>query len=238
MEKSILEKDVEIKVKTNIKSLREIILFLESELMSNIKENMDNIDIKDEDKIKKYRNLKEITYKLCDSFFGNLIDIEKQLIERLIERDIEKEKIIEILSENKDDKNRIKNIYRALKCVDEDEKEKKEIMEKLLKKSVNSLINLQRVENQVSEIIYTPHLYRFFWCLYNGFNLKGEIVFSENSLEKLLDLDREELELFLDKLKNSPVYIGKSSRRLLENYIFLNENTLKIIYDENFIKGR
>ncbi|MGL6114791.1 hypothetical protein [Cetobacterium sp. SF1] len=237
MGENILNKDIEIKIKTNIRTLREISKFLEEEVVNKYDNLIDDKNISSKEEIEKYNYLKEVALNLCESFYGNLIDAERQIVEKLRERDFERSKIVELLADRKEDKDRIKNIYRALDSVKLDELEKNEIKNKLLKNSFSSLVNLQKIENEVKDDIYIPHLYRFFWCLYDSLDYRGEIIFKENSLEHLLDLEKDELNLFLEKLKVSEVNIGKNKKRLLENYIYLNSNTLKIQYNMNFVKG-
>ena len=77
---------------------------------------------------------------------------------------------------------------------------------------------------------------KLYWYLHNSFDKTGELIFTEKSLEDLLDLDKYQLDKFLKKISNIEVKIGNRKGKLIENYKFLNTSTVKINYNIYIIK--
>lgn len=110
---------------------------------------------------------------------------------------------------------------------DEEEIEKEGIKEKL---NPYSLQILKKIE-ECDSTLYVPLLYKIYWYLHNSFDKSGELIFSQNSLEDLLEMDRSSLEKFLNELKALEITIGNRKGKLIENFKFLNSSTVKINYN-------
>lgn len=230
---NILEKEIEVKIRTNISTLRILTKFLTEEFLGVFDMIMQEEGMQNRFEMERYKLLRETAYALSENFYGNLVDAEREIVEKLKNKKIDDDKIIDVLSENEEDRERIGYICKALKAIKVDEVEKKLILEKLDK---GSLGNLLKIEEAAKDELYTPHLYKFFLCLYDSLDQRGEIVFSENSLGQILDLERDDLEEFLDKLTEIKIKIGRDKKRLVENFSFLNQNTVKVEYDLSLVK--
>ncbi|MGL4392076.1 MAG: hypothetical protein ACRCSK_01350 [Fusobacteriaceae bacterium] len=108
-----------------------------------------------------------------------------------------------------------------------EEDECHEIKKKLDNYSQEILKKMMAVDRSIIAI----NLYRLYWHLHSLYNKSGEIVFTQNSLENLLGLDRHKLEKFLDKLSKIEVTIGNKKGKLITGYEFLNSMTVKINYN-------
>lgn len=82
---------------------------------------------------------------------------------------------------------------------------------------------------------YYP-IYKIYWYLHNSFDKTGEVIFSENSLEDLLELDRGNLEKFLEYISNFEIVIGNKKGKIIEKYKFLNSSTIKLKYNLYIVK--
>lgn len=109
---------------------------------------------------------------------------------------------------------------------DMDDIEKEGIKEKLNPYSQEILKRIQEFDKN----IYTPFLYKIYWYLHNSFDKSGELIFSQNSLEDLLEMDRSSLEKFLTELSNIDITIGNRKGKIIEKFKFLNSNTVKLDY--------
>lgn len=109
---------------------------------------------------------------------------------------------------------------------DMDDIEKEGIKEKLNPYSQEILRKIQEFDKN----IYAPFLYKMYWYLHNSFDKSGELIFSQNSLENLLEMDRASLEKFLNELRNIEVTVGNRKGKIIENFKFLNSSTVKLDY--------
>lgn len=109
---------------------------------------------------------------------------------------------------------------------DMDDIEKEGIKEKLNPYSQEILRKIQEFDKN----IYAPFLYKMYWYLHNSFDKSGELIFSQNSLEDLLEMDRASLEKFLNELRNIEVTVGNRKGKIIESFKFLNSSTIKLDY--------
>jgi hypothetical protein len=131
------------------------------------------------------------------------------------------------MAEDEYDKERIENIYMAMSDLNREEKEAQEIFDKL---DIYGKMILSKIKES-GEDFYMPLVFKFFWFLYDSMDRSGEVVFTENSLEELLDLDRDGLEVFLDQMSNIIVKVGNQTGSLIEYFSFLNDSTMKVEYN-------
>lgn len=110
---------------------------------------------------------------------------------------------------------------------DMDELEKEGIKEKLNPYSQEILKRVQEFDKD----IYVPFLYKIYWYLHNSFDKSGELIFSQNSLEDLLEMDRSSLEKFLKELCSIEINIGNRKGKIIEKFKFLNSSTTKLDYN-------
>ncbi|MGL5963956.1 MAG: hypothetical protein ACRCZ2_06145 [Fusobacteriaceae bacterium] len=110
---------------------------------------------------------------------------------------------------------------------DMDELEKDGIKEKLNQYSQEILKKIHEFDKN----IYVPSLYKIYWYLHNSFDKSGELIFSQNSLEDLLDMDKNSLEKFLKEMSSIEINIGNRKGRIIEKFRFLNSSTVKIDYN-------
>lgn len=232
--KQILNKNIDINIKTNLNNLRILSSFLTEEFMTVFDAIIEEANSKNKIEVIKYKILKNAIKSFSDDIYGSLIDSEKQIIEEMKKIGISDNIIVENLSENSEDEKRIKYICKAINAVEKDELEKNSIIDKLDKHSLDNLLKLEKSSN---EIIYSPVLYKFFWCLYSSLDRSGEIIFTQDSLGQLLELGKNDLEEFLDALTELKVDIKGQKKPLIEYFAFLNKNTLKIEYNLDFVKA-
>lgn len=109
---------------------------------------------------------------------------------------------------------------------DEDEVEKEGIKEKLNPYSLEILKKIELCDPD----LYTPLLYKLYWYLHSSFDKSGELIFSQNSLEELLEMDKDSLEKFLNEVKELEISIGNRKGRFIESFKFLNSSTIKVNY--------
>ena len=110
---------------------------------------------------------------------------------------------------------------------DMDELEKEGIKQKLNPYSQEILKRIQEFDKN----IYVPFLYKIYWYLHNSFDKSGELIFSQNSLEDLLEMYRSSLEKFLKELSSIEINIGNRKGKIIEKFKFLNSNTTKLDYN-------
>ncbi len=116
-----------------------------------------------------------------------------------------------------------------LSKIDEDKEnlECRNIIDKLNPYSKEILKKILEVGKKINKI----SLYRLYWYLHNSYHKEGEIIFTENSLENLLELDRYKLEKFLIQLLKIQINFGEIRGKIITEYKILNSTTIKIIYD-------
>jgi hypothetical protein len=222
------ELDVDIKIKMTLEDLRILSRYLEGEFLNG----MDNVimdleDEMDEEEIFYYEKLKKIMEGMTDGIYRALVETERTIIDELKKHEIDEDEIIELMAEDEYDKERIENVYMAVDEMNNEEKESQEIFDKL---DIYGRMILSKIKESDEEL-YMPLVFKFFWFMYNSVDKSGEVIFTENSLEDLLNLDREGLEVLLDQLVSIEVKVGNRKGRLIEYFGFLNDNTMKIEYN-------
>lgn len=221
------ELDVDLKLRLTLDELRIFSRYIEGELLYQLEERGFKLEeIENLEETDKNNKLKIIVETLANGIYKGLIDTEKLIIDELKERYLTREEVIESLSGDEYDRERIENIYDAMDELKEEEKEAKNIYEKL---DIYGKVVLSKVR-EVTKDLYLPLIYKFYWFLHNSMDKTGEVVFTENSIEELLNLDREGIEMFLDGLSTIEVKIGNKRERIVDYYSYLNETTLKIEY--------
>ncbi|MGL6121388.1 MAG: hypothetical protein ACRC0V_12905 [Fusobacteriaceae bacterium] len=105
-----------------------------------------------------------------------------------------------------------------------DEVEK--IMEKLNPYSKEIIKKILVEDENIDEGI----LIKLYWYLNNSFDKSGQLVFAQNSLENLLELEHHKLERFLNQLSKIEVQVGERKFKFIEGYNFLNSTTIKLNY--------
>ncbi len=222
------ELDVDIKLKMTLEDLRILSRYLEGEFLNG----MDSVimDIEDEgdhEELLYYEKLKKIMEDVTDGIYHGLVDTEKMIIGELRSHEIDEDEIVELMAEDEYDRERIENIYLAMDEMNKEEKEAQEIFDKL---DIYGKMILSKIK-EAGEDFSMPLVFKFFWFLYNSVDKSGEVIFAENSLEELLDLDRDGVEVFLDQLVSVNVKVGNRKGSLIEYFSFLNENTMKLEYN-------
>ncbi|MEG0397457.1 MAG: hypothetical protein RR656_00050 [Cetobacterium sp.] len=151
----ILNKNIDISIKTNLNNLRILSNFLTDEFMSVFDAIIEEANSKNKIEVIKYEILKNAIKSFSDNLYGCLVDSEKQIIEELKKVGISDNIIVEKLSETSEDEKRIKYICKAINAVERDELEKNAIINKLDK---HSLDNLLKLESGSNDLIYAPVL--------------------------------------------------------------------------------
>ncbi|MGL5126216.1 MAG: hypothetical protein ACRC6U_09600 [Fusobacteriaceae bacterium] len=105
-----------------------------------------------------------------------------------------------------------------------DEVEK--IMEKLNPYSKEIIKKILVEDENIDEGI----LIKLYWYLNNSFDKSGQLVFTQNSLENLLELEHHKLERFLNQLSKIEVQVEERKFKFIEGYNFLNSTTIKLNY--------
>lgn len=105
-----------------------------------------------------------------------------------------------------------------------DEVEK--IMEKLNPYSKEIIRKILEEDKNVDEGI----LIKLYWYLHNSFDKSGQLIFTQNSLENLLELEQHKLERFLNQLSKIEVQVGEKKYKFIEGYSYLNSSTIKLNY--------
>ncbi len=222
------ELDVDIKMKMTLEDLRILSRYLEGEFLNGMESViMDLEDEGDQEELLYYEKLKTILEDMTDGIYRGLVDTEKMIIGELKNHEIDEDEIIELMAEDEYDKERIENIYMAMSDLNREEKEAQEIFDKL---DIYGKMILSKIKES-GEDFYMPLVFKFFWFLYDSMDRSGEVVFTENSLEELLDLDRDGLEVFLDQMSNIIVKVGNQTGSLIEYFSFLNDSTMKVEYN-------
>lgn len=223
------EVDVDIKVRMSLEDLRILSRYLEGDLLTELDETVLRTEEVDSMVEKDYYNrIREIVEVVANGIYKGLIDTEKVVIDELKRRDISKDEILELMTKDEYDRERIENIYRAMDEMNQEEEEAKEIFDKI---DIYGKMVLSKLKESAGEELYLPLIYKFYWMLYNSMDKSGELVFTENSIEELLNLDREGVEGFLDIMSGIEVQMGNKRGRVIEYYSYLNDSTLKIEYN-------
>jgi len=222
------ELDVDVKLKMSLEDLRILSRYLEGEFLNGMESLvMDLENDGNQEELLYYEKLKTILEDLTDGIYKGLVDTEKMIIGELKNHEIDEDEIIELMAEDEYDKERVENIYMAMNDLNREEKEAQEIFDKL---DIYGKMILSKIKES-GEDFYMPLVFKFFWFLYDSADRSGEVVFTENSLEELLDLDREGLEVFLDQMSKITVKVGNQTGSLIEYFSFLNDSTMKLEYN-------
>lgn len=223
------EVDVDIKVRMSLEDLRIFSRYLEGDLLTELDETVLRTEEVDSMVEKNYYNrIREIVEVVANGIYKGLIDTEKVVIDELKKRKISKEEILELMTNDEYDRERIENIYRAMDEMNQEEEEAREIFDKI---DIYGKMVLSKLKEGAGEELYLPLIYKFYWLLYNSMDKSGELVFTENSIEELLNLDRDGVEGFLDIMSGIEVNLGNKKGRVIEYYSYLNDTTLKIEYN-------
>ena len=79
-------------------------------------------------------------------------------------------------------------------------------------------------------------IFKLYWYLHTSFDKTGELIFTQSSLEDLLELDRNRIIKFLDMMSKIEIKIGNKKGKIIEKYKVLNSSTIKISYNMYVIK--
>lgn len=104
--------------------------------------------------------------------------------------------------------------------------EVEQILEKLNPYAKEIIRKIVEVDKNIDEGI----LIKLYWYLHNSFDKSGQLIFTQNSLENLLELEQHRLEKFLNQLSKIEVEIGNQKCKFLEGYNYLNSTTVKLNY--------
>jgi len=222
------ELDVDIKLKMSLEDLRILSRYLEGDLLVGLDDVVLNIDDIDTIEKKYYNKVRNIVEVVANGIYKGLIDTEKMVIDELKKKEITKTEIVDIMAEDEYDRERIENIYMAMDEMNKEEEEAKDIFDKI---DIYGKVVLSKLKETGGDELYLPLIYKFYWLLYNSMDKSGELVFTENSIEEILNLDREGVEGFLDVLSGIEVEMGNKKGRIIEYYSYLNDTTLKIEYN-------
>lgn len=222
------EMDVDIKIKMTLEDLRILSRYLEGEFLNGMDSVIMDLEGEmEEEEVFYYEKLKKIMEGMTEGIYKALVETERMIIDELKKHEIDEDEIIELMAEDEYDRERIENVYMAVDELNSEEKEAQEIFDKL---DIYGKIILSKIK-EADEELYMPLVYKFFWFMYNSVERSGEIIFTENSLEDLLNLDREGLEILLEQMTGIEVQVGNRNGKLIEYFGFLNENTMKIEYN-------
>lgn len=222
------EIDVDIKLKMNLEDLRILSRYLEGDLLIDLDDIVLNAEeaggVPEELYYNKIRTIIEV---VASGIYKGLIDTEKIVIDELKKREVSKDDIVDLMAGDEYDKERVENIYIAMDEMNQEEEEAKDIFDKI---DIYGKMVLSKMKEDASKDLYLPLIYKFYWLLYNSTDKGGDLVFTENSIEEILNLDRDGVEEFLDTLSGIEVKLGNKKGRLIEYYSYLNDTTLKIEY--------
>lgn len=223
------EVDVDIKMRMSLEDLRILSRYLEGDLLTELDETVLRTEEVDSLAERNYYNrIREIVEVVANGIYKGLIDTEKLVIDELKKREVTKGEILDLMAKDEYDRERIENIYRAMDEMNQEEEEAKEIFDKI---DIYGKVVLSKLKETASEELYLPLIYKFYWLLYNSMDKSGELVFTENAIEELLNLDREGVEGFLDIMSGIEVKLGNKKGRVVDYYSYLNETTLKVEYN-------
>lgn len=223
------ELDVDIKLKMSLEDLRILSRYLEGNLLIDLDDTVLNVDELEAIEEKQYYSrVRAIVEVVANGIYKGLIDTEKLVIDELKKREIGKDEIVQMMAEDEYDRERIENIYRAMDEMNKEEEEANEIFGKI---DIYGKVVLSKLKEVGGDELYLPLIYKFYWLLFNSMEKNGELIFTENSIEEILNLDREGVEEFLDVLSGIEVLVGNKRGRIVEYYSYLNETTIKIEYN-------
>lgn len=223
------ELDVDIKLKMSLEDLRVLSRYLEGNLLIELDDIVLNAKEEGADPEEIYYNkIREIVEVVASGIYKGLIDTEKVVIDQLKKREVSKEDIVNLMTVDEYDRERVENIYVAMDEMNQEEEEARGIFDKI---DIYGKIVLSKMKEEASEELYLPLIYKFYWLLHNSTDKEGELVFTENSMEDVLNLDREGVEEFLDVLSGIEIKLGNKKGRVVEYYSYLNDTTIKVEYN-------
>lgn len=114
----------------------------------------------------------------------------------------------------------------------DDSDETESILKKLNIYSTTILKKIKEVDKKDNEHL----ICKLYWYLHTSFDKTGDLIFTQNSLDDLLDLDRNRLIKFLDIVSKIEIKIGNKKGKLIEKYKILNSSTVKIKYNLYIVK--
>lgn len=114
----------------------------------------------------------------------------------------------------------------------DDSDETEDILKKLNIYSTTILKRIKEVDKKDNEHL----ICKLYWYLHTSFDKTGDLIFTQNSLDDLLDLDRTRLIKFLDIVSKIEIKIGNKKGKLIEKYKILNSSTVKIKYNLYIVK--
>lgn len=237
---NIEKENIKLEMNINLHDTRLLSKYLENELimgLSNIitslhnKASSSNNSIDDyTDSIDFYTNIYNIFNELAEITYRGMVEKEKDIIDSLKQDGIPEDGVLEILSSELNDYQRISNIFKAVDDLDLEESEAKNL-ESTLPLITKAILN--KLESDVTSL-YMPLVIKFVSFLsgstrnYNEFF--NESIFSESALEELLDLDPDALDVFLSKLSKVRVTVGEVESYLVESFTIYNNTTIIVKY--------
>lgn len=239
---NIENKNIKLDLNLKLKDVRLLTRYLEDELIPGLgnmlgqleEEEIKNLEI-DRDKISSfYSNIYNIFNEIAEISYRGMVEKEKKIIDNLKNEGIPLDGVLEILSNDEFDRQRISNIFEA---VDELEFEKNEA--KIMKKNLPAITKkiIEQLELDIASL-YMPLVIKMVSFLSDTtrsfHNPINEVIFSESALEELLDLDLDALDIFLSKLTKVKVKIGDVEGFLIDDFTIYN-NTSLIVYYPIFI---
>ncbi len=242
---------VQVKFSLNLKELRLLLKYFETELLMGIENEIASVDKGINGEKEYYKKLLLALEKLNGTIYTSVVETERIILEEFKKQGIDINTILSLIAKDKYDAERIEYIYDA---VDElnDEKEEADKIYHTFGPHTRRMIDL--IEDKISNV-YMPLVIKFLAVLSDsvrsGELKKGEMIFQEGALEDLLNLDYDAAKIFLDNLKKIEVRIGNRSGPVIKDYsvgangvnkvefeIFISNPEEYALIDEDFKIGR
>jgi hypothetical protein len=227
--------NIKLEMNLKLRDLRLLSKYLEEELLVGLNNILTKISTNDENlenqqAIEYYSAIYDIFGEMAEVVYRSLIEKEKKLIDEFKKQGISVNDVITILAKEPNDKARISNIYEAIDDLNLERDEAQDLFEKLepLTKKI-----LNKIDTDINNL-YMPLIVKFISFLSEATrsfdSVLGEAIFSESSLEELLDLDIGALDTFLTKLSKIRVKVGKTEGFLIDDFTIYNDTTVVVTY--------
>ncbi len=226
--KMLGEIDVDLKLRMALEDLRVLSKYLENDLLTELDDIILNLSEGGAEGALEYSRIRGVVELLANSIYRGLIDTEKLVIDEFKEMNLPRERIIDMMSTDEQDKERIENIYAAMEEMTSEEEEAKKIYESV---DIYRQVILSKIREVGGEELYIPLIFKFYGLLSDSTEKTGELIFTENAIEEVLNLDREGVEEFLNLLSRLEIKVGNKEGSIISYYTYLNETTLKIEYN-------
>ena len=232
----IENKSIKLEMNIKLRDIRLLSRYLEDELIVGIGNILGQLEDSGEKEgehdqmVTFYNGVYDIFNEMAEIVYRGMIEKEKSIIDELKQAGISVDGVLEILSKEPSDEERITNIYEAVDDL-EFEKHEAEDLKKLLPPLTSKIMD--RLEADISSL-YMPLVIKFISFLsdttrsYN--KVINEAIFSESALEELLDLDLDALDIFLTKLTKIRVKVGDTEGFIIDDFTIYNNTTLIVYY--------